>query len=68
MPVVWDAIYEQNGGMVRICSALRMNLKTDEIARLFCRSERSIETHRHRLRKKLEIPREMDLMIYLTKL
>lgn len=55
-------------GDVRICSLVRMNLTSEEIARLFCLSERSVETHRFRIRKKINLPREMDLMIYLAKI
>ncbi|MDE7380513.1 MAG: LuxR C-terminal-related transcriptional regulator [Muribaculaceae bacterium] len=38
---------------LRICSYLRMNMSTKEIASLMNISERSVESHRYRLRKRL---------------
>ena len=45
----------------KMCTLLRLNLKSHEIARLFCLSERSVETHRFNIRKKLALPRESDI-------
>jgi tetratricopeptide (TPR) repeat protein len=53
---------------VRISALLRMNLKSEEIARLFCLSARSIENHRFRIRRKFGLAREVDLVIYLSKI
>jgi tetratricopeptide (TPR) repeat protein len=50
---------------LRVCSLLRLNLKSEEIAKLFCLSERSVESHRFRIRKKLELPKETGLTVYL---
>ncbi|MDP4199234.1 MAG: LuxR family transcriptional regulator [Bacteroidota bacterium] len=52
---------------LRVCSLLRMNLTSEEIARLFCLSPRSIESHRFRIRKRIGIPRTTDLAVYLAK-
>jgi len=53
---------------MKMCSLLRLNLKSQEIARLFCLSERSIETHRFNIRRKLGIGREHNLSNYLNSL
>jgi tetratricopeptide (TPR) repeat protein/DNA-binding CsgD family transcriptional regulator len=53
---------------LRICSLLRMNLTSEEIARLFCLSSRAIESHRFRIRKRIGIPHTTDLAIYLAKI
>jgi tetratricopeptide (TPR) repeat protein len=53
---------------VRICSLLRMNMKSDEIARLFCLSERSIESHRYNIRRKMKLTRSDDLMMQMQKI
>jgi tetratricopeptide (TPR) repeat protein/DNA-binding CsgD family transcriptional regulator len=42
---------------VRLCKLLRLNLKSADIARLFCLSERTIETQRFAVRKKLGLKR-----------
>lgn len=46
---------------LRICAYLRMNLSTKEIASLLNFSIRGVETIRYRLRKKLDLPAEVDL-------
>ena len=51
---------------VRICSLLRMNLRSAEIARLFCLSERTIEHHRANVRTKLKLKTSDDLMKILA--
>jgi tetratricopeptide (TPR) repeat protein/DNA-binding CsgD family transcriptional regulator len=53
---------------LRICTLLRMNLRSAEIARLFCLSERTVEDHRANIRKKLKMKRSEDLITYLTTL
>ena len=54
---------------LRICSLLRMNLKSEEMARLLCLSERTIESHRLRIRRKMKLTqRDHDLMLHLAKL
>ncbi len=46
---------------LRICAYLRMNLSTKEIASLLNFSIRGVETIRYRLRKKLDLPADVDL-------
>ena len=53
---------------LRVCTLLRMNLRSAEIARLFCLSERTVEDHRANIRKKMKLKRSEDLIVYLTKL
>jgi len=53
---------------VRICSLLRMNLRSAEIGRLFCLSERSVEGHRTHIRKKMKLSHSEDLMLHLAKM
>ncbi len=52
----------------KMCTLLRLNLKSHEIARLFCLSERSVETHRFNIRKKVGISREENLGGFLNAL
>jgi tetratricopeptide (TPR) repeat protein len=53
---------------VRICSLIRMNMKSEEIARLFSLTERNIENHRYRIRGKMKLKRDQDLALHLAKL
>jgi tetratricopeptide (TPR) repeat protein/DNA-binding CsgD family transcriptional regulator len=53
---------------IRICTLIRMNLKSDDISRLTCLSERNIENHRYRIRKKMKLGKEQDLGKELSKL
>jgi len=53
---------------IRICTLLRMNLKSQDISQLTCLSERNIENHRYRIRKKMELKKEQDLAQELLKL
>lgn len=50
---------------LKLCTYLRMNLSTKEIAQLLNISVRGVEIGRYRLRKKLQIPSEMALFDYL---
>ena len=54
---------------LRICSLLRMNLTSDAIAQLLCLSERTIESHRLRIRRKMTLTtREEDLTVHLARM
>ena len=53
---------------LKLSAYLRMNLSTKEIAQLMNISVRGVEISRYRLRKKLEIPTEMNLFDFLLKL
>ncbi len=52
---------------LRLCSYLRMNLNTKEIAQLLNVSARGVEVSRHRLRKKLNLSQEENLVEFLMK-
>ncbi len=49
---------------LRLCAFLKLNLTSKEIAAINGTSLRSVETARHRLRKKLNTPEETDLNNY----
>ena len=53
---------------LKLCTYLRMNLSTKEIAQLLNISVRGIEISRYRLRKKLGIATEISLFDYLINL
>ncbi len=51
---------------LRLCAYIRMNISTKEIATLFNISYRGVEIHRYRLRKKLNLSRDINLSTYLS--
>jgi tetratricopeptide (TPR) repeat protein len=53
---------------LRMCSLLRMNLRSAEIARLLCISERTVEHHRAHIRSKMKLASGQDLILHLAKL
>lgn len=55
-------------GDLRICCLLRMNLSTKEIASLLNISVRAVELRRYRLRKRLELNNDINLVEFLLKL
>ncbi|MBS2210280.1 hypothetical protein KEM09_02655 [Carboxylicivirga mesophila] len=50
---------------LRLCAYLKMNLSSKEIAPFLDISERSVEVHRYRLRKKLNLPAESNLAEFM---
>jgi len=50
---------------LKLCAYLRINLSSKEIAQLLNISVKSVEISRYRLRKKLQIPAEMNLYDFL---
>jgi len=50
---------------LKLCAYLRLNLSTKEISQLMNISIRGVETGRYRLRKKLELPNDANLVDYL---
>ena len=50
---------------IRLCAYLRMNLSTKEIAPLMNISVRGVEISRYRLRKKLELPGDNNLVEFM---
>jgi tetratricopeptide (TPR) repeat protein/DNA-binding CsgD family transcriptional regulator len=53
---------------LRLCAFLRLNMTSKEIADITFQSTDSLKTARYRLRKKLNLPREDNLVAFLTKL
>ncbi len=54
-----------NSNELKLCSYLRMNLSSKEIAQLFSISVRGVEISRYRLRKKLKLQTHQDLFEFL---
>ncbi|WP_373921469.1 helix-turn-helix transcriptional regulator, partial [Prolixibacter sp. NT017] len=50
---------------LKLCAYLRLNLATKEIAPLLNISVRGVEIRRYRLRKKLELPQEKNLVEFM---
>jgi DNA-binding CsgD family transcriptional regulator len=53
---------------LRLSAYLRLNLSSKEIAPLFNISTKSVEVKRYRLRKKMDLPREIGLTDYILKI
>jgi DNA-binding CsgD family transcriptional regulator len=53
---------------VKTCSLLKLKLTSADIATLFCLSERSVETHRSNIRRKLALKRGEDLYDVLSRI
>ena len=53
---------------LKVCSLLRNNLRSREIANLLHMSVRSVESHRYWIRKKLDLPSSSNLVAFLTAL
>ena len=53
---------------LKLCAYLRMNLSSKEIAQLMNISVRGVEISRYRLRKKLQLPTEVNLFGFLLSL
>ncbi len=52
----------------RLCAYLRMNLSTKEIAALSNISPRGVEGSRYRLRKKMDLPNELNLNEFMNEI
>jgi len=59
---------ELTPGELRLCSYLRMNVTTKEIAPLMNISIRGVEISRYRLRKKLKLDQSANLVDYLMQI
>lgn len=53
---------------IKLAAFLRMNMSTKEISKMMNITERSVELARHRLRKKLKLERDQNLVEYLIEL
>ena len=54
-----------NSGDLQLCTLLRLNLESKEIAQIIGLSIRSVESRRYRLRRKLNIEANVDLVSFL---
>ncbi len=50
---------------LKVCSLIKINLSTKEMAQMLCQSTRSIESYRYRIRKKIDLEQETNLTLYL---
>ncbi len=50
---------------IQVCCFLKMSMKTKEIAQLLSKSEHSIEMFRSRIRKKMQIPKNSAISVFL---
>jgi DNA-binding CsgD family transcriptional regulator len=53
---------------LRLCAYLRLNLTSKEIAPLFNISPKSVEIKRYRLRKRMDLSRDVNLIDYILNL
>ncbi len=53
---------------LRICSLLRGNMSTKEIADLLSVTTRNVETHRYHIRQKMRLPKDTSLIAFLVSL
>ena len=53
---------------IKMCQLARLGLKNYEMSRLLCLSERTIETHRRNLRKKMSLKADNSLTKFLEKM
>lgn len=51
---------------LKICSMMKINLGTKEIAKLLFISPRTVETHRHHIIKKLKLPKSQNLLGFIN--
>lgn len=51
-----------------VISLLKLNFTTKEIARITNSTVRSVESKKYRIRKKLKIPKDLDIVIFLSQL
>jgi tetratricopeptide (TPR) repeat protein len=52
----------------KVCALLKMKMSSKDIANLLCLSPRTVESHRYRIRKKMNLPQETDLLLHLATL
>lgn len=71
-PKFFDTLLKQAPGLteneLRFASLLVLNLNTDQICQLLHHSKRTIQTSKYRLKKRLQLPADMDLTDYLQTL
>ena len=55
-----------SGTELKVCALMHINLSNKEIAELLCISNRTIESHRYRIRKKMGLKSDINLAGYLA--
>jgi DNA-binding CsgD family transcriptional regulator len=50
---------------LKYCCYLKMNMSNDDIRSLLGINQESVRTHKYRLKKKMDLPRDQDLLAYL---
>jgi DNA-binding CsgD family transcriptional regulator len=50
---------------LKYCCYLKLNMTNDDIRNLLGINQESVRTHKYRLKKKMELPRDLDLVTYL---
>ena len=63
-----DKYPELSPSDLKLCAYLRMNLSTKEIAPFLNINPRSVEIHRYRLRKKMDLSRDVNLVEFLLEI
>lgn len=53
---------------IKVCSLIRIGLSSKEIADLLCISKRTVDTHRVRIHKKMNLPRGTHLTGHITRM
>ncbi|WP_298537475.1 tetratricopeptide repeat protein [uncultured Algibacter sp.] len=68
----YDKIFEKfpnlSQGDQKICALIKLNMSSKEMSRLLGISVESVHTSRHRIRKKMKLPREINLEDYINSL
>ena len=68
----YDRLFERcpdlSSTEIKTAALLKLNLSTKEIAALCYKSESAVKTARHRLRRKLQLPGDENLLNYLMKI
>jgi tetratricopeptide (TPR) repeat protein/DNA-binding CsgD family transcriptional regulator len=70
-PGFFDSLHQHfpqlSSGEQKLCAYYRINLDTKEIARMLSVSPAAIQKSRHRLRKKMNIPSEVELNEFMSR-
>lgn len=71
-PSFFEKINKAHDGLtpsdLKFCAYIKMNLTTKDLTRMLNVSDRTVQSKRYRLKKKLELPSEMDLTEYINSL
>lgn len=71
-PDLFDKLLSESESLtqndLRICAYIKLQLSTKDIANILNISDRAIQTSRYRIKKKLDLPREVDLVKYIQNL